>query len=197
MAAAPGSYLQAVVTYLLDDAGESLQARPARIDPVAHSGDGVPEHARRVYASPPTSVTRYFAIARANRVLLANNDESAHIACMHDEPITLADACELYPRARLTVSTLRAEAERGRLDIFKLGRRLYTTPAAMRAMVTKCQDDARPRASTSIQPAVIGLSATARASSALDSANTTVSELRSASLNTSARNGSPNAAPIR
>src|SRR5262249_41150999 len=91
---------------------------------------------------PPNDVT-----------LIATNIPSSHA-----EPIPLADACELYPRARLTVSTLRAEAERGRLDIFKLGRRLYTTPAAMRAMVTKCQDDARPRASTSIRDAGPGLS---------------------------------------
>jgi hypothetical protein len=40
-----------------------------------------------------------------------------------DEPIPLADACQLFPRARLTVSTLRAEADRGRLEIFRLGKR--------------------------------------------------------------------------
>jgi len=40
-----------------------------------------------------------------------------------DEPITLAKACDLFPHVPLTVSTLRAEAARGRLDIFRLGKR--------------------------------------------------------------------------
>jgi hypothetical protein len=52
-----------------------------------------------------------------------------------DEPIPLADACKLFPHARLTVSTLRAEADRGRLEIFRLGKRDYTTPRAMNEMV--------------------------------------------------------------
>jgi len=159
--------------------------------------EGMEAQAGTLQASP-TSGKRKALADKTNVRLLANNNESAHVTRMDDEqPIPLADACKLYPRARLTVSTLRAEAARGRLDIFRLGRRDYTTRLALREMIRKCQEDARPRASTSIPPAVIGLSATARASSALDSANTTVSELRSASLNTSARNGSPNAAPIR
>ena len=37
-----------------------------------------------------------------------------------EEPITLVEACKLYPRSRLTVSTLRAEAARRRLEIFRL-----------------------------------------------------------------------------
>jgi hypothetical protein len=68
-----------------------------------------------------------------------------------DEPITLAEACKLYPRTRLTVYALRAEADRGRLDIIRMGRRDYTTVRAMREMVRKCQDDANRRASTSIR----------------------------------------------
>jgi len=37
-----------------------------------------------------------------------------------EQPIPLADACALYPRSKLTVSTLRAEHARGRLNIFRL-----------------------------------------------------------------------------
>ena len=117
---------------------------------------------------------------------------------MDDEhPITLDEACKLYPRAHLKVSTLRAEHARGRLDIFRLGRRDYTTPRAMRAMVTACQEDARPRASTSIDRVDNGLSATARASSALASLKQTVVGLKSNLPHTSAKSMSPSADPIR
>ena len=52
-----------------------------------------------------------------------------------DEPITLAaEACKLFPRAKLTVSTLRADGGRGRLDIFRLGKRDYTTLRLMQEM---------------------------------------------------------------
>lgn len=95
-----------------------------------------------------------------------------------DEPITLAEACEMFPRSRFTLSTLRTEASRGRLDIFRIGRRNYTTPAAMRAMVRKCQDAARHRASTSTQDESNGSSETERASSAQAALNQTVAALK-------------------
>lgn len=93
-------------------------------------------------------------------------------------PITLAEACTLYPKARLTISTLRAEAARGRLDIFRLGRRDYTTVEAMREMVRKCQDAARHRASTSIPEGSNGLSETLALSSAQAALNQTVLALK-------------------
>jgi hypothetical protein len=95
-----------------------------------------------------------------------------------DEPITLAEACQLYPRAKLTISTLRAEAARGRLDIFRLGKRDYTTPAAMREMVRKCQDAGRHRASILTQNVSNESSATARALSAQAALRETVVALR-------------------
>ena len=49
-----------------------------------------------------------------------------------DEPLPLAEACKLFPYARLTPSTLRAEHIRGRLVIFQLGKRDYTTFASMK-----------------------------------------------------------------
>lgn len=96
-----------------------------------------------------------------------------------DEPITLAAACSLYPASRFTVSTLRAEAGRGRLDIFRIGKRDYTTVAAMREMVRKCQDAARRRACTSIPSASNGLSETDQISSAQAALNQTVTALKS------------------
>ena len=44
-----------------------------------------------------------------------------------DDPIPLSEACKLYPLAKLTPSALRAEANRGNLVIFRLGRRDYVT----------------------------------------------------------------------
>jgi hypothetical protein len=91
-----------------------------------------------------------------------------------DEPISLADACKLFPRARLTVSTLRAEADRGRLEIFRLGKRDYTTPRAMKEMVRLCQEGDPRRGSTSTRRGNNGPSETARCSSALAAARMTV-----------------------
>jgi hypothetical protein len=101
-----------------------------------------------------------------------------------DEPMTLDDACREFPQARLTPYTLRAEAGRGRLDIFRLGRRDYTTRASMREMVRKCQDAARLRASTSTESATSGLSETDRVSSAQAALSQTVAALKSGSPRT-------------
>ena len=93
-----------------------------------------------------------------------------------DLPLTLKEAGDLY---RLKVSTLRAEASRGRLDVFRIGRRDYTTLEALKSMVRKCQEDARRRGSTSTQDASNGSSETERASSAQAALSMSVSALRS------------------
>jgi hypothetical protein len=95
-----------------------------------------------------------------------------------DEPLPLADACRLFPRARLTVSTLRAEAGRGRLEIFRLGKRDYTTPGSMREMVRLCQEENRRRVSTSMSRASSGSSATERTHAALAAAEETLRKLK-------------------
>jgi hypothetical protein len=86
-----------------------------------------------------------------------------------DDPLPLAEACALYPQSRLTVSTLRAEAARGRLAVFRLGRRDYTTRLDMQEMFKRCRAEDYRRASTTTRPAATGLSATAEHSSALAS----------------------------
>jgi len=93
-----------------------------------------------------------------------------------ERPLTLAEAAELYG---VKISTLRAEAARGRLDVFRMGRRDYTTLKSLESMVTKCQDAARLRASTSTENGNNGLSATEQISSAQAALNTTVLALRS------------------
>lgn len=46
-----------------------------------------------------------------------------------DDTITLKDAAEHF---KFSVYTLRTEADRGRLTIYKIGKRYYTTPADVR-----------------------------------------------------------------
>lgn len=95
-----------------------------------------------------------------------------------DEPITLGEACELYPRSRLTKSTLRAEAARGRLTIFRIGKRDYTTVAFMRDMVRRCQDEDYRRDSISTLQEASGLSEMDKALSAQAALNQTVVALK-------------------
>jgi hypothetical protein len=95
-----------------------------------------------------------------------------------DEPVTLSDACSLYPLSKLTVSTLRSEAARGRLEIFRLGRRDYTTPQAMREMVRRCREEDPRRDCISIRPEANGSSVMERVSSAQAALNLTVTALK-------------------
>lgn len=53
-----------------------------------------------------------------------------------ENPIPLKQAAEQFG---FTVSTLRAEAKRGRLNIYRIGNKLYTTPADVRRMVVSCR----------------------------------------------------------
>jgi Helix-turn-helix domain len=54
----------------------------------------------------------------------------------NNDAITLKDAAKHFG---FSVSTLRTEAERGRLTIYRIGRRYYTTPADIREMVLQCR----------------------------------------------------------
>ena len=105
----------------------------------------------------------------------------------HDT-ITLKDAASHFG---YTVSTLKAEAGRGRLTIYKIGKRLYTTPADIRDMVQKCRVDQKGHGFTLIHGASSGLSETEAASSALARAQETVMKLKSSSRNISATSTSP------
>ena len=114
-----------------------------------------------------------------------------------EDPITLDDAIKLFPRARLTKSTLRAERDRGNLDIFRLGKRDHTTAKSMREMVRKCQENARRRVSTSTQSGISGSSETAQASSARAALNQTVTALKSGLPRISVANTNRNRAQRR
>ena len=62
-------------------------------------------------------------------------------AVTDDRLMRLKDAAEAYG---IGVATLRAEAERGRLAIYRIGKRLYTTPNDVREYAGKFAARARP-----------------------------------------------------
>jgi hypothetical protein len=97
------------------------------------------------------------------------------------DTITLKDAANHFG---FSVWTLRAEADRGRLTIYKIGKRYYTTPGDVKEMVQKCRVDQKARDFTLIRSGSSGLSETERASSALAAATETALRLRNSSRNT-------------
>jgi DNA-binding transcriptional MerR regulator len=98
------------------------------------------------------------------------------------DTITLADAAQHFG---FSVSTLRAEADRGRLTIYRIGRRLYTTPADIKEMVQQCRVDQKARGFISTRSVSNTSSETERASSALAAARETALKLKGSSRNTS------------
>jgi hypothetical protein len=94
-----------------------------------------------------------------------------------DDPITLAEACKLFPRAKLTPSTLRAEAnKRKRLKIFGMGKRDYTTLRFMREWVRRCQEE--DHRSVPATPREVNGSSTERLASAQAALSQTVQVLK-------------------
>ena len=97
------------------------------------------------------------------------------------DTITLKDAAQHFG---FSVYTLRSEAERGRLTIYKIGKRFYTTPGDVKEMVRQCRVEQKAPDSTSIRRAVSGPSETEKASSALAAANEIALRLKNSSRNT-------------
>lgn len=98
-----------------------------------------------------------------------------------DDTITLKDAAKHFG---FSVYTLRAEAERERLVIYKIGKRYYTTPGDVKEMIQQCRVDQKARASTSTRSASNTSSETERVSSALAAARETALRLKSSSKST-------------
>jgi hypothetical protein len=92
-------------------------------------------------------------------------------------PITLEEACKLYPQASFKVATLLAAADKGALHIFKLGRRYHTTAAAMDAWVERCQERSRRPDSTWTASVVSGSFGTGSRSTEPDAAKTSSNAL--------------------
>jgi hypothetical protein len=106
----------------------------------------------------------------------------------HDT-ITLADAAKHF---RFSVYTLRSEADRGRLAIYKIGNKYYTTPADVRKMVEQCRVEQKVPVSIYTRIAKSGSSETDRQFAALAAANEIALELKSGSRNTSAKSTNRN-----
>ena len=102
-----------------------------------------------------------------------------------DDTITLADAAKHFG---FSVHTLRTEADRGRLTIYKIGARYYTTPADIKEMVAQCRVVQKAPDSTLIRRARNTPSETERASSALAAARETAERLKSSSRSTLGKN---------
>ncbi len=101
------------------------------------------------------------------------------------DPITLSEASALVLRGVVTVSALRAEADRGNLVTMKIGKNLFTTPSAIREMMEKCRVQPVRPASTSGQTIEPGSSATKVGTFELGVLKANVAALRNGSLNTS------------
>src|ERR1035437_3731840 len=74
-----------------------------------------------------------------------------------NDTITLKDAASHFG---FSVYTLRAEAERGHLTTYKIGKRLYTTPADVRDMISACRVSQKGHGSIWTPSGGCGLSAT-------------------------------------
>jgi hypothetical protein len=101
-----------------------------------------------------------------------------------DDPITLAHACEIVFKNTVTPATLRAEHRRGRLDIFRIGRKDFVYLRDVRAMVERCRVEDPRRDFISIRNANSGLSETDLVASARASLREKLSRLKKSSANT-------------
>lgn len=87
--------------------------------------------------------------------------------CLADEPLRLAEAAAIaFPDGSMTASGLRRERDRGRLAVFQIAGKDYTTLAAIRDMIQLCRVQPSRSASCSTgqkeAPAPSGISMTAR-----------------------------------
>jgi hypothetical protein len=89
--------------------------------------------------------------------------------------LTLKEAAAAYD---YTVSTLRAEAGRGRLRIFRIGRRDYTMPGDVEEMIRLCRAEDHRHACTSTKQEASGLFETERRASAQAALSLTMQELK-------------------
>lgn len=107
-----------------------------------------------------------------------------------DDPVTLQEACDIVYRGTIKVSTLRLMADRDQVQIFKVGRRWFTTLRSVREMKDRCPGNRKVPASISTVNASNGLSETDRATSALVALRQTTRALKRNSPNTSLPNTS-------
>ena len=110
------------------------------------------------------------------------------IVIQDDEPMTLAEACDIVFRGAIKPATLRAEAARGNLTIERIGRRDFVTRSALKEMREKCRVQQREPVSGTTRAPVSGISEMDRQNAALAAARMSALELRKPSASTSRKN---------
>jgi hypothetical protein len=105
-----------------------------------------------------------------------------------DDPITLKDACRIAFHDKIKVASLRAEAERGHLETFRIGKRDFTTLRNIKAMIERnqrCPPARKVPGFTSTKNDGNGLSDTANVSSARGALRETAKVLKKRCTNIS------------
>lgn len=105
---------------------------------------------------------------------------------LDSDPITLTEASKLVLRGIISVSALRAEIRRGNLTVERIGKNLYTTPAAIREMRDKCRvmPNHQDYTSEKTEAKASGSSAMEEKTSELAALKASVRALRTGSLST-------------
>jgi hypothetical protein len=103
------------------------------------------------------------------------------------DPITIGEASRLL-RGIVSESALRSEIRKGNLIAYRIGKNLFTTPAALNEMRDKCRVMPNRPDSTSVEMTEPGSSATATVTDELAALKASVGALKNGSLNTSLRN---------
>src|SRR6185437_27871 len=107
-----------------------------------------------------------------------------------DTLLTLQQACDYGFAGGASPATLKHEWSLGNLELSKIGRSYFTTPAKLKAMEAKCLAEPPARNSGSTKEEEPGRSSTAEAAAARDSLMTKLETLRKPSADTSRRSTS-------
>jgi hypothetical protein len=99
------------------------------------------------------------------------------------DPITIGEASRLL-RGIVSESALRSEIRKGNLIAYRIGKNLFTTPAALKEMREKCRVPPNRPDSTSEKTIELGSSATATGTDELAALKATVRGLKNGSLST-------------
>jgi hypothetical protein len=160
------------------------------------------EHVDWIITNPPYSIGREFlrhALSVSDNVVFllpARNIFSGYgtlreAAGWGGIAATLKEAVDIVYRGKIAVSTLRLLADRGNVQIFKVGRRWFTTLRSVREMKDRCPGNQKALASISTESAANGLSEMDRVSSALVALSQTTRALKRPSNSTSPASTSP------
>ncbi|EJK83565.1 hypothetical protein [Rhizobium sp. AP16] len=113
-----------------------------------------------------------------------------------DEPVTLAEACSIFFRGRLTKSALRTEARKGNLEILQIAGKDFVTRNAIERMKEKCLRRNDQPGSGSGQTPGPGLSKTGASASAQNALRLKLQQRKQSSQTTSQPNTNQSAAVV-